>query len=178
MRSDSQNDLGQRSYIDSATSVRSSAFVLSVARRFLVIVAISFWLGGFTFYAGVAVPVGMRVLGSHVRQGFITQQVTLWLNFSSIFALSILAWNVIVLRNRAGKLIKISLAASLLLMITLQVELFALHPYLDRLLDAETRRIIDDERFDLLHHVYLWTSTVQWLAGVFHTLCLAAILKD
>ena len=45
-------------------------------RRFIVLVALCFWQGGFTFYAGVVVPVGTDVLGSSLKQGFVTRRVT------------------------------------------------------------------------------------------------------
>jgi hypothetical protein len=38
--------------------------------------------------------------------------------------------------------------------------------------------IIDDDRFDLLHGVYLLSSTAQWSIGAFHVLCLAAIRAE
>ena len=53
---------------------------MTILRRFLVLIALFFWQGGFTFYAAVVVPVGQQVLHSHLRQGFVTQQVTNYLN--------------------------------------------------------------------------------------------------
>ena len=44
-------------------------------RRYLTVIALMFWLGGFTFYASIVVPIGMDAMkGSALRQGFITQQ--------------------------------------------------------------------------------------------------------
>jgi hypothetical protein len=65
-------------------------FPRGTRRRFLAFAAVAFWLGGFTFYAGVVIPVGIRVLGGHVRQGFITQQVTQWINVAALCAIPIL----------------------------------------------------------------------------------------
>ena len=62
----------------------SRAFLMM--RRFLVILAIGFWLGGFTFYASVVIHTGHRVFGSRLEVGFLTQQVTRWLNVSSVVA--------------------------------------------------------------------------------------------
>src|ERR1700719_990965 len=47
-------------------------------RRFIVIAAIAWWLGGFTFYSGVAIPMGVQVLGGHRTVGVITESVTNW----------------------------------------------------------------------------------------------------
>src|SRR5207247_5841896 len=64
-----------------------------ITRRFLVIVALGFWLGGFAFYAGVVIHTGHRVFGGMRETGFLTQQVTGWLNVSGVAALTILFWN-------------------------------------------------------------------------------------
>ena len=65
---------------------------MTILRRFLVLIALFFWQGGFTFYAAVVVPVGQQVLHSHLRQGFVTQQVTNYLNLTGAIALVPLAW--------------------------------------------------------------------------------------
>jgi hypothetical protein len=45
-------------------------------RRFLFVAAVAFWLGGFMFYGGVVIDAGAKVLGSHRKQGFVTERVT------------------------------------------------------------------------------------------------------
>jgi hypothetical protein len=45
----------------------------------LTLIALFFWQGGFTFYASVVVPIGQEVFGP-LRQGFLTRQVTVYLN--------------------------------------------------------------------------------------------------
>ncbi len=142
-------------------------------RRFLVFAAISFWLGGFTFYASVVVPIGMKVLGSHLKQGFITQEVSHWLNVAGVGAILILGWNTHVLSKRAGGAIRFLLVATLAIIALIQIELFVLHPFLDRLLDVTRHRVTDPETFDLLHRIYLLSATVQWGAGMVHVLCVA-----
>ncbi|HWE04076.1 MAG TPA: hypothetical protein VG326_16845 [Tepidisphaeraceae bacterium] len=151
--------------------------LLSVAtlRRFLVYAVVSFWLGGFTFYAGVVVPVGMRVLGSHLRQGFITQEVSQWINVAGAAAIIVLAWNTCVLFKDEDVAFRYAIAGSLIVIAAVQVELFVLHPFLDRLLDAKGRHLLDSDRFDFLHRIYLTSATVQWGAGVVHVLCIAAV---
>jgi hypothetical protein len=62
-----------------------------ILRRFLTLVALIFWQGGFTFYAAVVVPIGQRVLGSHLEQGFITREVTWYMNIAGAVALAVLA---------------------------------------------------------------------------------------
>jgi len=146
------------------------------AGRFLVVSAIAFWLGGFTFYAAVVVPVGADVLGSHQVQGFVTQQVTNWLNVAGVCALPILFVNALVFsRHRAGWLRWLSLL-TLIAMSLVEVELIALHPVLDRLLVASPhRQILEQGRFDRLHDVYLISTTVQWFIGLLHVACVCVL---
>ena len=146
---------------------RAAIFAGSL-RRFLVIAAIAFWLGGFTFYSGVAIPMGVEVLGGHRTVGFITERVTNWLNVAAVGALAILLWNMIAVRYSAGRRLRMMLLVSWLFMLAIQIELVSLHPVMDRLLAPQAREILNEDRFDLLHHVYLISSTLQWFAGVIH----------
>src|SRR5271156_6553534 len=67
--------------------------IMTLVRRFMVLALLMFWLGGFTFYASVVVPVGADVLGSHLRQGMITRHVAWYMNLSGIAALAVFAWD-------------------------------------------------------------------------------------
>jgi len=147
---------------------------LGALRLFIVIAAIGFWLGGFTFYAGVAIPMGVEVLGTHKAVGFITQRVTNWLNVGGVAALSILMWNLLSVWKGQGKLLRYMLLVTWLGMAAIEVELIGLHPVMDRLLTTQpVRKILDQDRFDLLHHLYLISTTVQWALGVVHVWCVA-----
>ncbi len=137
-----------------------------LVRRFLVLVALMFWLGGFTFYASIVVPVGTRVLGnSSRRQGFITREVTRQLNVSAAVALAVLALELLPLGDPSrtrwwGRL------AFWLVMAGCQAGLFALHPHLDRFLKERGGIVLDPEAFRPWHRLYLWLHTVQWGAAV------------
>src|SRR5439155_5028550 len=74
----------------------------SLLRRVLVIFGLMFWQGGFTFYAAVVVPVGQQELGSHLQQGFITRQVTNYLNLAGAVALILLGWDVAATRDKSA----------------------------------------------------------------------------
>ena len=136
-----------------------------VFRRFVVIGAVAFWVGGFTFYTGVVVHVGAAALHSHRRQGFITQHVTNWLNLSGAFALIVLLWELLASRATA-KWVRRTMIAAWLLMAVLQVSLAALHPMMDRVLNPDTREILDEPRFGNFHDAYVWISTIQWCAAL------------
>jgi hypothetical protein len=143
-------------------------------RRFLFVSAVAFWLGGFTFYGSVVIPTGIKVLHGHVKQGFITRQVTEWLNVSGAIALPILLWNTLAIWSARGPRTRCILVATWAAMAAVQVELFLLHPALDRLLDPQAREVLDYGRFDMLHRLYLTSSTIQWAAGLLHVWCAVA----
>jgi hypothetical protein len=155
---------------------RSLQTFASAGRRFLVIAAIAFWLGGFTFYSGVAIPMGVEVLGTHKAVGFITQRVTHWLNVAGVAALSILLLNLLLGWRQAGPKLRRVLLITWLIMVAIEVELFIMHPMLDRLLTTvPVREILDEDRFDLLHRIYLWSTTGQWILGVIHVWCICLL---
>jgi hypothetical protein len=148
---------------------RTALAWLGAARRFIVISAIAFWLGGFTFYAGVAIPTGVQVLGTHKAVGFITQGVTRWLNVAGVAALSIFLGNLVLGWRHSGRGLKRLLLITWVVMAAIEIELFILHPVLDRMLITQpVREILDQDRFDNLHRVYLLSTTVQWFFGVAH----------
>jgi hypothetical protein len=153
---------------------REAARIMTILlRRFLVVAALLFWQGGFLFYASVVVPVGQQ-LTSHREQGFLTQQVTDYLNLSGVVALLPLAWDGVVssdpsLRRRLWRW-----AAWLGMALTLAL-LAWLHPHLDVLLDRSALSIADRPLFRDRHRAYLWISTVQWaLAMMYAVLMLIA----
>lgn len=154
------------------TPVLSRRSYAAALRRLIVIAAIAWWLGGFTFYAGVAIPMGVEVLGSHKAVGFITQRVTGWLNFGGVIALAIFLGNMALSRRTGGKWVWRTMLLTWIIMAVIEIELILLHPVMDRLITAYPHRmILDDDRFDLLHHVYLISTTVQWALGGLHVWC-------
>ena len=141
-------------------------------RRFLTVGVLSLWFGGFTFYSAVVIHVGHRVLG-RVEQGFVTQRVTNWLNLIALIALAVLAWNAAAGWRRTGRRLRLTLSATLAIMVAAQAVLFAMHPKLDRMLDAERHEITERRPFRSMHKAYLNTATVQWAATIAH---IAALL--
>ena len=145
---------------------------LVAARRFITIGSLAFWQGGFTFYGAVVIHVAHRVLGSHLPVGFITQRVSNWLNVIGAATLLVLLLNLFIARREGGKRLWWSLAATWAVMVITLIVLIAMHPMLDRLLDAQAREIVDGEQFRPLHRMYLNVATVQWAAGLIHLWCL------
>jgi hypothetical protein len=134
---------------------------MQIFRRFLVLAAVSFWLGGFTFYASVVVPIGQHVLGSHLRQGLITQQVTHYLNLSGAIALLVFAWD-----NWATSRLRLARWLTWLGMLGPLPVLVWLHGRLDARFDTENWGLVDPAVFRSDHRWYLWISAVQWGFGL------------
>ena len=135
-------------------------------RRLLFLWLLAIWQGGFVFYAAVVVEVGKQVLGGAEEQGWITQQVTNWLNLAGGGALAAWAWDIAAepspqaLRRRRW-LVWMFLVAALL-------ALASLHPFLDMHMhsEQEARYISGRADFRTLHRWYLWISTAQWLGSI------------
>jgi hypothetical protein len=149
--------------------------MLRIVRRFLVLIALFFWQGGFTFYASVVVPVAQERLG-HSRQGFITRQVTVYLNIAGAVALIVLLWDVLVARDPARwrRRSRWLLWAGMLLTL---LWLFWLHGQLDELLVTRGRIIRDPDLFHMRHRLYLWISTVQWACGLLYLIVTLVIWR-
>ena len=131
--------------------------------RLLFVVALSIYIGGFTFYSAVVIPVLHDRLESSLETGLITQRVTDVLNLLGVVTLS-LGWCVYGLsavsgvRSDRGSRFKIwPLVISSICLVVLLV----LHRVLDRKLETSTF-----SGFYPYHRAYLWTSTVQWFANL------------
>src|SRR5580765_3635798 len=106
--------------------------------RFLTVVVVAIWFGGFTFYSTAVISTSQEVLHSHLRAGLITQQVTNWLNRISIVPLALCAMNCWILRKPEHKRLLQLLIAALVVMVLLQAGLFVLHPMIDaKIVDRE-----------------------------------------
>ena len=134
-------------------------------RRYLTLIALMFWLGGFTFYASIVVPIGMDAMkGSALRQGFITRRVATELNLTAVVALAVLLAEVCLTADPSRRRWwRLGLWA---VMVLCQVALFFGHAYLDARLQVKGMLILDPETFRPVHRLYLWTHTVQWGAGL------------
>lgn len=143
--------------------------MILTARRFLVLVALMFWQGGFTFYAAVVVPISSKAIGS-LDQGFITFQVTGYLNIAGIAAVLILGsdahWTNDPDRRRRG-IRWISWGVLVLGLIVL----FGLREWLAGFMDLENVQVFERKTFRIGHRTYLWMSTIQWAATLVYMWC-------
>ena len=127
--------------------------------RFTADLLFCLWWGGLTFYAAVVIPIATESMGAET-QGFVTQQVTRWLNALTTVWLLMVAVDAV--RHRSHW--RWSLWTVLALC---QIGLFVDHARLTSLMDFSTQAIaIDRARFYAEHQVYLWITVIQWLAGL------------
>ena len=133
-------------------------------RRMLLLVTLMFWQGGFMFYGGVVVPVGAEILGSDIKQGFVTQAVTNYLNVAG--AVCLVVWLEYLWHYRRCGISMAEWCVWSLLAISL-VGLAGVHFQMDRILIAETTTVSEPKQFHLLHKMYIGTSSLQWLASLF-----------
>lgn len=129
-------------------------------RLYCVFASSAFWLGGFAFYFGVVVPIGGAIVGGS-EQGFVTQQVTHWLNLIGVVSMLFLAWNWATAKTRLQ-------LATLVIVAICQIGLFVMHYYLDAMLDTKSRSVIEPTKFSTLHESYEAIATIQWVAGMVH----------
>ncbi|MEI8017440.1 MAG: hypothetical protein WCH39_04520 [Schlesneria sp.] len=132
-------------------------------RRMLLLVTLMFWQGGFMFYGGVVVPVGAEILASDTKQGFVTQAVTNYLNVAG--AVCLVVWLEYLWHHRRGGVSMAEWWVWLLMAISL-VGLVGVHFQMDRILIAETTTVSEPKQFDLLHKLYIGTSSLQWLLSL------------
>lgn len=134
---------------------------LTLPRRLLVVAALMFWQGGFTFYAAVVVPVGQRLFGDEV-QAQTTRIVTTHLNQSAAVGLAVFALDLLTATDPSWRRLtgRWLLWAGVLLTLGLLVWL---HPRLEGFMDEDSfnRRV-----FRPYHRLYLWISTFQWAFAV------------
>jgi hypothetical protein len=135
-------------------------------RRFLVLLALTFSLGGFSFYAAVVVPIGGRVLDA-TSQGFVTREVTQVLNLAGVTTALLLSWEAAAEWKRRRRGANVSRVVAVTILGLCCGVLIVLHPRLDTMLDGATMSVSQPARFYRLHQVYLWISSLQWLASLF-----------
>ena len=152
----------------------SSVKFLSTAFQILLLASFAMWFGGFGFYVSFVVPVGNEVLGSSFEQGLITRQVTVPLNWLGVLAATLMALNLLFNRKQFTRAVSTIQVIAIVVMLSMQVALFWLHPQIDTFVDLETHEVVGDyDQFYWFHRLYLWASTIQWFAGWLWLACFA-----
>jgi hypothetical protein len=143
---------------------RGGRAVLKLARRYLVVAALMFWQGGFTFYSAVVIHIGADVFASHRPQGFVTRRVTNYLNLAGGVALAVLVWDVAA--STAPRWRRWSRAAVWAFLVVSLGLLLWMHERVDAYLDPVGFVVHEHAVFKEEHSRYLMVSTAQWAAGL------------
>jgi hypothetical protein len=139
------------------------SIALLVLRRLIWIGAAAFWMGGFSFYGGVVVAIGASVVaGGEGEFGFVTRQVTNWLNLAGGVALLIFLISLVIDWRVSQRTIRWVAVGLWTAMLAIQLALVVVHPMMDRLLDPAALSIRKRAHFRHLHTVYLGLSTAEW----------------
>lgn len=150
---------------------RRTSQILQTFRRFIVLVALMFWQGGFMFYGGVVVPVGSQVLGSDTQQGFITQAVTNALNLAGLVCLVIWGVNLYWERRDVSRFETAAWGTTFVLLAALVL----IHLGMDEVLDVKSTSVTNHTRFGMFHKLYIGISSIQWLLSL--SLLFATLLR-
>lgn len=132
----------------------------------LLLGSFAIWFGGFFFYVSFVVPIGNELLGSSFEQGLITREATVPLNYLACFAASCMLLESILTWRRSATIRRKIQLGFVIVLSAMTVWLMWLHPQIDAFVDVELHEIVGDyDRFYWLHRLYLWASTLQWVAG-------------
>lgn len=132
-------------------------------RRTLAHLLLALWWGGFTFYTTVVVSVGTAVLHSATKQGFITLQVTHYLNALAGLALAAVLWELWA-RRKAVQVRRLTEIAWLVAVLALLAQV-VVHGRMTALLDVPHREVLDEGLFYRFHRLYLCLASAQWLGS-------------
>jgi hypothetical protein len=128
--------------------------------RWIALLALIVWVGGFTFYSAVVIPILHDSFGS-VAGGHVTRQVTEILNAVGVGSL-VWWWGMAWLERSTGtpraNRVRVGLLAGTSM---IQVGLLVLHEVMEQRLDGGSLR-----GFYELHRAYLIASTAQWVANL------------
>jgi hypothetical protein len=135
---------------------------MELVRRFLVLAVLIFWVGGFTFYGAVVVPVGLHEIGVK-EQSRVTGPATFALNVAGAVALVPFLWDVLRCGDASARRQGVRWVAWAGMALTL-AGLFWLHRLLTLHLLAGLPS--DDPVFHAMHRGYLWVGTLQWVCSL------------
>jgi hypothetical protein len=128
--------------------------------RLLFLVALSIYIGGFTFYSAVVIPILHDRLASSFEAGLVTQRVTDALNALGGVTLA-LGWFTFGLTVLCRGGVSQWQPSMLLISTICLVALVMLHRVMDQKLATASLT-----GFYPWHRAYLWTSTTQWFANL------------
>jgi hypothetical protein len=143
---------------------------MRILRRFALLSLMGWWLGGLTLYTTAVIRNAHRVIGNHTRVGFVTQAVTLELQWIGAAALALMLWDGLASWRPSGRRLRWALAASWSVAALAHAGLFLLHAQLDAMLDFQARQLRDGTPFHGPHEGYEALVGIEWGAGLVYLL--------
>lgn len=138
--------------------------MICLCRTLFLLIFALFW-GGLTFYTGFVVRISHDVLDDAMTGGLITQRVTQVLQGLGVIVAVLMAINSNYANRHSQKWGK-ALIVVTIIFICVIVGLFAVHSYLDAVIDVGAAEITDDEAFTVGHRRYNQLTTIEWLASI------------
>lgn len=139
---------------------------LESLRRYLLILTLGLWLGGFTFYALFVLPTAHDVLSDRFASGLVTRGVTQWLNRLGVAAVLLMLWDALLACRSRRRWLAVAMLAAWSVIACSHVALFVVHPRIDALIDIDGERILNSFEFRSLHTTYERISGIQWFMSL------------
>jgi hypothetical protein len=136
---------------------------MTLLRRYLVVYSLMLWQGGFVFYSAIVVPVGTATLGSAAAQGAITARVVEALHLLGLVSLGLLLWDMLAGADAAPSRRLARWICWLIAALSHGLLLY-FHFVLLSFMDPQRRYVVIHSPFYPIHRIYLWISTLQWMA--------------
>jgi hypothetical protein len=151
---------------------------MRILRRFLMLAFMGWWLGGLTLYTTAVLRYAHRVIANHTRVGFVTQAVTIELQWIGAAALALMLWDGLASWGPSGRRLRWARAASWGVAALAHVGLFILHLQLDAMLDFQARQVRDGMPFHGPHEAYEALVGIEWGAGLVYLLAALAAWRQ
>jgi len=133
--------------------------------RFLAVLSIALWLGGFTFHTSVTLRVGGEILGG-LEQGYVTQAALGRLHWFGAAMILMSTIDAAIHWGRLGKAARGIQAATVTVMTIALAMLFKIHAEMSALMDADSLTRPDKGAFSPLHQQYQKFASALWLCSL------------
>lgn len=129
--------------------------------RFSALVGMCVWLGGFTFYGGIVIPILDEAIGQVDTGMLVTRYVTKNLNLIGFSTVSLWWWLLFLEHDKRSRLVRWGRCALLIFSTVCLGLLILTHRVMEQHLDHSGLK-----DFKPLHRTYLMVSTIQWAANL------------
>lgn len=133
--------------------------------RYLAILSVALWVGGFTFHTSVTLRVGGGIIGG-LEQGYVTQAALGKLHWLALAMIVMTAIDSGIHWQRIGKITRGVQCAAAVIMTVLLVMLVRAHAEMSALMDPDSMTRPDKAAFSPLHQQYQKFASALWLCAM------------